>query len=69
MMLLEKIARAEMIFADQCRTQCQKDKELFDIMNQMEIQYRIPGTQDSKWNMAHPDIIAAYRYIRNMRTF
>ena len=34
-MLLEKIARAEMIVADQCRTQCQKDKELVNIMNQM----------------------------------
>lgn len=69
MMLLEKIARAELIVADQCRTQRQKDKELVDVMNQMELQYGIPCAQDSKWNIAHPDIIAAYRYIRNMRSF
>lgn len=68
-MLLEKIVRAELIVADQCRTQHQKDKELIDIMNQMELQYGIPSPQDLKWNMAHPDIIAAYRYIGNMRTF
>lgn len=68
-MLLEKIARAEMVVADQCRTQRQKDKELVEIMNQMEQQYGIPSDQDSNWNIAHPDISAAYYYIRNMRSF
>lgn len=66
MMLLEKIARAEIIVADQCRTKSQKDKELVEIMNQMELQYGIPSAQESEWGIAHPDIIAAYRYIRNL---
>lgn len=68
-MLLEKIARAELIVADQYRTQRQKDKELADIINQMELQYGIPSNQDLNWNIAHPDILAAYRYIRNMCSF
>lgn len=65
--LKEKLERAETIVKSQ-KARRQKDMELAGIMTDMEGQYQIPAMQDPEWDAAHPDVIATYRQIGNMRS-
>lgn len=60
--------REQFLMINQCNNHKVRNKQLSDLMTEMENTFGIPGIKDESYNKANPVVMALYTDISNART-
>lgn len=61
--------RDQFLMINQCKDSRVKNKQLADLMTEMEWEFNIPALKDETYNKANPTVMELYLEVSNGRVF